>query len=461
MFLFTGCRKLVEVQAPVTGITAGNVYETDATAIAVMTGMYTQMSLSSLPDGANLSLCLGMSADEFTLYAGVTNTGYQRYYQNAHSALLGLTPDFWTGFYNMIYTTNSVLEGVENSPALTPAVKQQLQGEAKFMRAFSYYYLVNLFGGVPVVTSTNYNTNGGLARSAAADVWKRIIVDLTDAKALLSGTYLDATLLKASAERVRPTRWAAIGLLSRAYLYSGDYVNAAAMADTLIANATSFSIVGLNSAFLKASAGNNEAIWQLQAVATGFNTQEARLFIIPSTGPAASFPVYLRDSLLNSFEKNDKRKTSWINSVTTGGTTYSFPYKYKVNTVNAAVTEFSTVLRLGEQYLIRAEARAKLHNTTDARTDMNVIRKRAGLDTLTLTDETALLDTLQHERRVELFSEWGHRWLDLKRTGKADAVMPAVTAAKGGTWSTNWQLYPIAFKELQADPALKQNEGYN
>jgi len=89
-----------------------------------------------------------------------------------------------------------------------------------------------------------------------------------------------------------------------------------------------------------------------------------------------------------------------------------------------------------------------------------MIRSRAGLSGTTAATTPDLLAAILHERQVELFTEWGHRWLDLKRTGSVDFVMGGVTPKKGGDWKTEWQWYPISVYELQHDPKLVQNSGY-
>jgi len=119
---------------------------------------------------------------------------------------------------------------------------------------------------------------------------------------------------------------------------------------------------------------------------------------------------------------------------------------------------------LGEQCLIRAEARAQQGNLNGAISDLDIIRKRAGLPLIANTNpgisQSVLLTAILHERQVELFTEWGHRWLDLKRTNNVDGVMNTVTTQKGGTWNSDWQWYPITLSELQTAPNLVQNEGY-
>jgi hypothetical protein len=222
-----------------------------------------------------------------------------------------------------------------------------------------------------------------------------------------------------------------------------------------------YDTVSLDQVFLKNS---KEAIWQIQPVLTSpSNTQDARFFVLSAVGPNFVNPVYLSDNIVNSFESNDKRKTQWVGSVTPtppGSTTFYFPNKYKDIGISSTVTEYLMMLRLSEQYLVRAEARAQQNNISGSQNDLNLVRKRAGLPNTTAADKTSLLTAILQERKVELFTEWGHRWLDLKRTGTIDGIMAAVATQKGSTWNSNWQLYPIPAGDMDRDPNLKQNPGY-
>lgn len=461
----TSCKKLVEVEAPVTSSNALNVYSSDATATAVLTGIYTDMSgaitLSFATGNKSISLYTGLSSDELTLYSGVNNTTYLAYYKNSLSAAIDpiAGSEFWGQFYNCIFICNSAIEGLNNATSLTPAVKQQLLGEAKFMRSFIYFYLVNLFGDVPLVTTTNYKVNATLKRASKAEVYQQITADLKEAQSLLSPNYLDKNLQGYTdmSERVRPTRWAAIALLARVYLYNGDYADAEKQASLVINQSALYSLSELNTVFLSNS---NEAIWQLQPVNAGRNTEDAFTFIIPKTGPSDDNPVFLSQNLLNSFEAGDQRKINWVGKTIVDIDTLYYPHKYKSATQDEPVTEYLMVLRLAEQFLIRAESRAQQGNLDGAKVDLNAVRFRALLNETTATSKPALLEAVLHERQVELFSEWGHRWLDLKRTGRVDAVMTIETSKKGGTWNSNWQLYPISFADIEKDPNLTQNPGY-
>ena len=458
------CRKFAEVESPYTSTTGANVYNNDATAISVLTGIYINLENNQFQSGQALpalSLYGGLSADELSLMPGTAGAMLD-FYTNQQTNTTAA--NFWQTGYPVIYILNSALEGVAAGQKLTPAVKQQLTGEAKFMRAFYYFYLTNLYGDVPLVTGTDYKVNSLLARSPQTLVYDQIVKDLLEAQQQLSSDFVDGTLLQSSSDRLRPTSWAATALLARVYLYRKDYNNAALQATKLISNTAQFSLVNdINGVFLSNS---SEAIWQLQPVLVGFNTQDALNFVLPSGGPDPySYPVFLSPQQLASFEPGDKRAVAgnWVQNVTVGTDTYFYAFKYKSATLNDPLTEYEMVLRLGEQYLIRAEAEANgaVGGITAAITDLNKIRQRAGLPAYNGTSTSgAVLTAIYHERQTELFTEWGNRWLDLKRTNVADQVMPQVTQLKGGSWKTASKLYPIAASDLLSNPNLVQNVGY-
>ena len=470
LFLFvifsqSDCTKLVEVDPPITEITGSSVYNSDATASAVLTGIYTNMSSSSpsYQGFTSLSVFPSLSADELSVF-GNFNPTILAYYSNGLTSINTGGPDYWNYIYSVIYVVNSAIQGLNKSTGLTPSVQQQLLGEAYFMRAFCYFYLINLYGDVPLVTGIDYTVNELLPRTPKLAVWQQVSTDLKSAQSLLSANYLDASLLTQTNQRVRPTQGAANALLARAWLYQQQWDSAIAASTVVINNSLLYSLDTLNGVFL---ANSNEAIWQLQPVNAGQSSQDAILFILPPGGPDGySFPFYLDTLLVNSFEPNDQRRTNWVDSVNANGIIYFYPYKYKalpvqpVNNVYPTPTEYETVLRLGEQYLIRAEAEAEKNDLLDAATDLNIIRNRAGLGNTTAASQADLLKAIYHERQVELFTEWGHRWLDLKRTGTAGAVMSIVTPLKGGSWSDYKQWYPISLSEIQHDPNLAQNNGY-
>jgi hypothetical protein len=175
--------------------------------------------------------------------------------------------------------------------------------------------------------------------------------------------------------------------------------------------------------------------------------------------------VWLSPQLLDAFEIGDNRKQEWISQVTVEGEVYYFPYKYKQRDVAPSQTEYLMVFRLGELYLIRAEARAmqgKLVGENGAAADINIIRERAGLMDVKSLDQSSMRNAVIKEKRVELFSEWGHRWLDIKRIRTVDDIMNITAPIKGGIWQSYKSLYPIPVQDIQRNPNLRghQNPGY-
>jgi len=447
---FTSCKKFIEVSPPADRLVSSTVFTSDASATAALTGIYSSMINQNFGFAcAGMTLYPGLSADEFNNYS---STATQLEFSNNSLTVVNSTiGDLWNFPYNNIYSANSVIEGLQNSSSVSLAVKNQLLGEAKFIRAFCHFCLVNLFGDVPLVTTTDYRKNTIIARMPKDQVYQQIVTDLTEAQLLLVNDYSFS-----SNERVRPNKWAATALLSRAYLYMGKYAEAEAQSASILNNTGLYSLVNnLNNVFLKNS---QESIWQLMPGRPNQNTNEGRFFIL-TTAPSSSTPgITISNSLLNAFENGDARKSAWINSITAGNNIYYFPFKYKVKTVVGTIlTEYYTVLRLSEQFLIRAEARAQENNISGAQTDLNSIRNRAGLPNTTANDKSTLLKAIEQERRVELFAEWGHRWLDLKRTNRADSVLLPV---KLSNWQPTDALYPIPQIQIDNDPNVSQNAGY-
>jgi len=434
------CRKFIQVPPPPNQVVSDAVFKDDNSATSAMIGLYSEMTKSNLnfANGA-ITLYGGLSADE--LYRTSPSSSIDAFTLNeipSNSTII--KNNFWTAPYSYIYHVNAVLEGLSNSKVSDP-VKTQLRGEAKMVRAFCYFYLVNLFGDVPLILTTDYRTNASEPRTHTNLVYDQIIRDLLDAKSSLKEEY-------PSAGRLRPNKWAAATLLARVYLYRKEWQKAEEEATGVI-NSGVYSLAPITAPL----SSSNEVIWQLGKETS--NTADGATFI-PSS--ATVKPTYaITDSLQNAFESGDQRKTNWLKSVTISGRTYFYPYKYKIGS-STTVSERLIVLRLAELLLIRAEARAEQNNIPGAIIDLNMIRNRASLTGISSSSsKTETLTAVQKERRWELFCEWGHRWLDLKRTGQVNAVL---SLSKPSTWQLTDSLYPIPLSELESNSFLTQNSGY-
>lgn len=469
--LTTGCKKLIEVDGPPTSINEENVYKTDATAIALLTGVYINISNDNrdfLNGISRMTFYPALSADELSLASTNLSDEFLGFYRNTIKSNQ-ISGSFYEKSYRVIYTVNSAIAGISKSTLLTPGVKKQLLGEAYFIRAFYYLNLTNMFGGVPLVTSTDYSQTAELPRSTVNDIYIQIKADLIIAQSLLNTNYIGSTMIETSSERVRPNSFAATSLLARVYLYMKDYINAEIEATKVINNKGLYDTLPLISMFLKNS---KETVWAIQPVGidANSNTGEGKLWLVPSTGFDNNRRYYLDSEFLKAFEVGDMRRKIWVDSILLQGNYYKYPAKYKVGQIKTSTTEYPIILRLAEQYLIRAEARIQLNKITDGITDLNVLRARSTDTTVpnneqlkqlsTVLSKEAAINAVLHERQVELFTEWGHRWIDLRRTATIDAVMSIAAVRKGGTWNSEKAIYPIPLTILQNNVHLVQNPGY-
>ncbi len=469
---FQSCKKDVTVAPPINSLTSTSIYSSSGTATAAVNGIFAQMSNIDFFGSGNFgtaSTCssfFGLSADELQVINGANGRITPIAYTDSFGGLITENL-FWSSLYNTIYNANAAIEGLSTTTAVTSPLKEQLIGEAEFVRAFCYFYLVNIYGDVPLITSTNYLVNQSASRTAASDVYKQITNDLLDAKSKLSESYLSPSG-KTATERILPNKGAATALLARVYLYLKDYTNAKLQAGEVIANSNYALLSDPNAVFLTNS---QEAIWQIQPTVPGYNTPEGYMYtqLIANGGPdGVVAPIWFNDNFVNDFENNDNRLKDWVKKVTSGASVYYVPFKYKLGATASGtpLQEYTMVLRLAEQYLILAEAESALGDQASALQNLNIIRNRAGLPNSPLTPSSAqaqVMAAIFHERQVELFTELGHRWFDLKRSGALDSVMgnPGnVCATKGGVWNTYLKFLPIPNSDIQSDPKLTQNPGY-
>jgi hypothetical protein len=442
-FTLFSCDNYLDVNLPISQLTSDKIFQDNATANAAMANVYAKMRTSGLfAGGSNAMPCLmGWYTDELEYYQQSTPNNF--YNNTLFEGEVRIT-DIWNQSFNQIYAANRIIEGLDLQGSSAVKDKNQLKGEALFVRAFIHSMLLNTFGAIPYVTSTDYTINKTIRRLAPEEVYEKIIADLNLAKGLLTYDYI-------SADRTRPNRSVAEALLARIYLYTENYPEAANAASAVINNPIYKWEFNLDKVFLK---GSTTTIWQFAPNLAGANTTEGNLFIF-TVGPPAL--VGLRNDFINSFEADDKRKMLWTTRITNGSSSWYYASKYKQASNTSTSLEYSIILRLAEQYLIRAEARAYQGDLIGAKEDLDLIRTTAGLSHTEAGSGKEITDDVLNQRRFELFTESGHRFFDLKRTGKLNEVLSAV---KPG-WNSEDALWPIPLLELNANPNLKpQNPGY-
>lgn len=451
LFGLLSCEDFVDLDSPNFQMITEDVYSKEETTIAAIKGIYNQLYVANFST-YGVSLLGAMSGD---LLIARTDT-YLPFDQ--HELFSINTPDasfnqnIWSSAYNIIYLVNRALEGLENAN-INDDLRNDLRGQVLFVRAFTYFYLTNFYGDVPLLLTSDYNTNSTAPRNPTEEVWLQIESDLDEAALLLNKQteYKDG-------ERYYVNRSVVEAFKARVYLYREDWSNAESFSSKVIDRTDLYDIETNPEDVFRAN--SKEAIWQIAPDGVNnFTPREARHFVLltPGTGTTIAGNTSLSADFLSSFDIEDTRST-WIREANSEKEHAYFVEKYWFDN-DGATQQYSMVLRLAEQYLIRAEARAMQNKLTEAISDLDQIRNRAGIDLIAniMPDIglQALLDSVMLERKRELFAEWGHRWLDLKRTGEVNTEFSNST-----TWQDTDALYPIPGEERLKNHFLTQNDGY-
>jgi len=372
----------------------------------------------------------------------------------------------WGRFYATIAYANIVL-GHVNTPPMTQTNRDIYTGQAKFLRALMYFNLVRMFGGVPLVLTeiTSEQQAYTYNRAAATDVYTQIEKDLTEAATVLPTSYSGTDVGKA-------TSIAARALLGKVYLFE----NKLALAEPVLAQvvATAGTLLSYDQIFGLGKDNNRDIIFSVQYLgggysegntfATQFVPQPSGTTIIGVSGGSNNIGTL---DLYNAFEPGDTRLNTAIGVYTVGQLTYYYAKKFTYSSVVAGSEGDNDwpVLRYADVILMYAEVLNENGKTTEALTQLNLVRNRSGLISKTgLTQANARI-AIRNERRVELCFE-GERWFDLIRWNTYVSVMQAFKAnyrpANGaiGNVVATLNLYPIPVREIQLNPNLTQNPGY-
>lgn len=445
LLLLYSCDSFVEVELPKSQLTNESVFQEFETADAALTDIYASLRTRGIftGSGSGISNQLGNYADELISIEKPSNSSLS-FYTNTLLPSNTQVALFWNSSYSQIYAANSIIEGVQQSTQLSDSQKKQLMAEAYIIRALLHFYLANIFGDVPYITHTDYKMNSTALRTQVSKIYELIIKDLLGAASILPSAYN-------SNERTRPNKFVALALLARVYLYNKSYVEAS---DTASAVINESGLYKLNSDISKVFLiGSTETIWQLQSGTAGTNTLEGSFFIFSSGPPSL---VSLSNNLAGSFSAGDIRRSNWIKTVNNASSTWYHANKYKEKNATSPSKEYSVLFRLAEMHLIRSEARAQIGDFIGAKEDLDKIRNRAGLANSAAVTKSEILDAVTMERKWELFTEFGHRFFDLKRTGRLDTDLEY----KQG-WNTTDMLFPIPEAELNTNlNLLPQNKGY-
>ncbi|GAB3263057.1 RagB/SusD family nutrient uptake outer membrane protein [Larkinella harenae] len=391
--------------------------------------------------------------------------------QNAVVSTNGFIQGTWNTCLYTISRSNAIINRID-AIDFDQATKDRIKGEAKFLRAYSYFYLVRLFGNVPLIqqefSSPAQVAAADLTLKPSAQIYEEILRDLSEAETLLPAALNN--------DRTRASRSTVKAVLGKVYLTLKNYDQAAAKLKEVI-DARQYSLVAdYRTLFTNGNNNLTESIFEIQFVSGRSIGNNYSALFTPAITSMAIFQNNLQGSgrivptrdIIRSYEPGDVRKTaSTSDSVTliNGRKSYS-PYGLKfvdfraIDLSDGSVT--FTQLRYADVLLMYAEVLNEQGKTTEALPFINQIRKRVGLADLTGLNQAALRLAIEKERRFEFLYE-GQRWFDLVRTGRAQTVLNAHFASQNLSFRLDdfELIFPIPQNEVDLNPTtIKQNPGY-
>lgn len=424
---------------------------------------------------------------------------------------LGETSSVWQDCYVGIGRANQVIDNVPGI-SMNETTKQQLLGEAKFMRGFYYYYLAVLWGNVPLQLHTSLPTDFP-PTSTQAEVFAQAAKDFTEASAVLPVTYDNANVGRA-------TKGAAYAMLGKCYMQQKMYQQAQQALQYLVTGdgkSTYDLVTNYRSNFIETSENNKESVFEFQHAANPTdnhdNDTDPR---IDNLNYGTSIPPFLAPRPIGFTDGQARRWTVWefLKEKTVDGkrdprieasfiydsTDERGPKFTKVYGVTWEARNYSNVagdpigvatnhtvyfrkflddslmtgevfhsgnnyryLRYADVLLLYAEALNAQGQTATAYQYVDRVRQRAGLQKLSVLmpslSQADFLTQLKHERVTELTGE-GHRWEDLYRWGDLGPQLAARDAGFVNFVKGKHELLPIVQFDLDVNPNLKQNAGW-
>jgi starch-binding outer membrane protein, SusD/RagB family len=481
---FAACKKDFLEKAPIVGVTESNFYRTEADAIAGVNAAYATLQFQISPAG-HFRWFWGDIMSDDTEKGGSSDNDANNLLQLENfrgASNTDLLEAEWSANYEGIYRANVVLEKVPGIE-MNDVLKARILGEAKFIRAWNFYNLVVMFGGVPMADHVLAPSEYKIPRSTDQAIWDLIEQDLKDASA---GLWTRNQYAPEDLGRI--TKGAAQALLVKTYLWRKKYTEAKTTADAILASNQYQLVANYADIFTVDGENNSESVFEIQYMnASGGNWgknnanegsftdvfQRARGqfggygFNIPTKNFVDEFfkegfeDPRLKSTVFRIGEQMGDRGTFTI--AATGDMPFLY-YPKKYFTSRSEDAPFGDpnpnggandrVIRYSDVLLMHAEAAFLTGDEAAARKSLNEVRARVGIPALALSGND-LLEAIYRERRIELGLE-AHRFFDLVRTGKATQVLGA-QGFKAGVH----ELFPIPQSQILAtDGALTQNPGY-
>ncbi|MDQ3141416.1 MAG: RagB/SusD family nutrient uptake outer membrane protein [Bacteroidota bacterium] len=347
--------------------------------------------------------------------------------------------DVWTANFRGIARANQALKYLPGFTTIAAPLKSRFIAEVKFLRAYYYFNLVRMFGGVPKlekVPVTPEEIENANVRATAEEIYLLIETDLNEAAAILPSFY-------SSSDFGRPTRWSAKGLLAKVSLYQKKWSSVLFNCDEIIQSNQFALLQDYSKIWRESGEFSSESIWEINAKGDDpskgiqqYNEVQGPRGGANDRGWGFNVPT---ENLIQAYEPGDKRKEAtilgvpqitWDGSYSTEGTVGPY-YNYKAYVSrtheswsgnNSQTNKNLRILRYGEILLMKAEAENELSHIPEALSALNLVRNRAGLRDTSAQDQNSIRNLIWNERRLELAFEHD-RTFDLRRQGRAGDVL--------------------------------------
>ncbi len=452
---------------PVSDILGDNFYQNAEHAEAAVIGAYDGVAVRNII--RNLYSFVSIADDAARNVPG-TSGARQRMEDHLYTAARqGNTRDLWRDTYVRLARVNDILENVPNindSRLEANNLRENLLGEAHFLRGYMFFYMTRMYGKIPLVLEVTKKVDKeviNVSRDEIPDVFDQIIEDLDTAILLLPESYSSEVF-----SRGRATVGAAKALLSKVYLWRGhkdfgegdaDFQKAAQLAKEVMDDPLYELVPGeeYGSIFAAGAQLTKESIWELLMLNDEVDGNNLQSEFQPA--PLGRLRVVPTQKLIDAFDARpgDLRRPVTIADVEDPSNNNGELYYTKKHEQIELDDPNVVVLRLADIILVRAEALNELGETAEAISLLNQIRDRAGITPTTASSQDEVRDAILDERMVELAFE-GKRWHDLNRHEITVQEVDAISAENDNLHHVLW---PVPQVERDRNPNLDQNPGYD
>jgi hypothetical protein len=462
---FTSCQGILDKE-PIATYDAGSFFQTEDDAVQALNAAYGPLLFNN--DNANFYWAFAeITSDEAITGGDGSRPGLVEMEAFTYTPRTDEFNSFWKVNYEGVTQCNLVLDNLPKVE-MDDARRDEIRGEALFLRSYYYFLLVQVFGDVPLFTSVAQPDELKVPRTPKAQIYAQIEADCEEAAQLLPTT-------QPVSQTGRATKGAAYALAAKAFLYEKNWEKVVEYTGKVKALGVYGLMPDYQDNFRKDTQNNMESVWEIQHTNLELGVGNfIHQWWLSKKLQGYGFAEATQD-YYDTFEEGDPRRRFTVasNNEEYFGATYKNSYSSTRHSPRKFLQDTSsisqpsdgdinyTAIRYAEVLLWEAEALNELGRTAEAQVPLEQVRARAraqaddpatALPPITTTDQSEMRQAIRHERQVELGFEL-HRFFDLVRWGIAADVLPGFQAGKH-------EVFPLPQIEMDLNPALVQNPGY-